>query len=647
MNRDVINKCWNVFGLQKTEIRGIGVLNGSKKIVSAWFSSVGNLITELERYEADSMQWYFVFNGVNPYNLEAKMCNNQCINKFNSTKHSISDSDIEFRRWIMIDIDPKRKSGVSSSDEELALANKVSECVYQFLSNNGFPRPVLAMSGSGYHLMYPCCVAVSEESDVMIKDFLSVLSMLFSSPEVEIDTVVHNRARLTKLYGTTAKKGSNTPERPHRDSVIKYIPNVLKNVDFRLVKAVVDKYMIKETKYSEFDNYGRKIFDVEKFLNVHGVGYKKRDVKGGYKYVLNECVFNPEHKSPDSAVFVYDDGRLGFKCFHNSCSSYHWKEFRERLEGVKIQKPVGDSKAYSEFKQILPKQEATWLRLTDINSVNSDDILHIPTNFRVLDNCLNGGLAAGGLSILTGSNGCGKTVWLNNMILNACDKGYKIGLWSGEMQNWRIKNWFHIIARGAQADTEEINDLIDKSLEDKLFVYNNNYGNNWQELFSHIRLLVEKEKAHLIVLDNLACMNINHNNIDKYEQQSLFVKDLAEYAKQAAIHIVLVAHPRKSYGIVRKEDISGSYDLSNMADNVFILHKVNEDFKKNANDFWKKSDVEFYSSFNSLIEIAKNRDKGEERLIGLFYESYSKRLKCDYAEIIHYSWELKNGLKIL
>jgi hypothetical protein len=57
--------------------------------------------------------------------------------------------------------------------------------------------------------------------------------------------------------------------------------------------------------------------------------------------------------------------------------------------------------------------------------------------------------------------------------------------------------------------------------------------------------------------------------------------------------------------------------------------------------------VEFYSSFNSLIEIAKNRDKGEERLIGLFYESYSKRLKCDYAEIIHYSWELKNGLKIL
>ena len=647
MNRDVINKCWNVFGLQKTEIRGIGVLNGSKKIVSAWFSSVGNLITELERYEADSMQWYFVFNSVNPYNLEAKMCNNQCINKFNSTKHSISDSDIEFRRWIMIDIDPKRKSGVSSSDEELALANKVSECIYQFLSNNGFPRPVLAMSGSGYHLMYPCCVAVSEESDVMIKDFLSVLSMLFSSPEVEIDTVVHNRARLTKLYGTTAKKGSNTPERPHRDSVIKYIPNVLKNVDFRLVKAVVDKYMIKETKYSEFDNYGRKIFDVEKFLNVHGVGYKKRDVKGGYKYVLNECVFNPEHKSPDSAVFVYDDGRLGFKCFHNSCSSYHWKEFRERLEGVKIQKPVGDSKAYSEFKQILPKQEATWLRLSDINSVNSDDILHIPTNFRVLDNCLNGGLAAGGLSILTGSNGCGKTVWLNNMILNACDKGYKIGLWSGEMQNWRIKNWFHIIARGAQADTEEINDLIDKSLEDKLFVYNNNYGNNWQELFSHIRLLVEKEKAHLIVLDNLACMNINHNNIDKYEQQSLFVKDLAEYAKQSAIHIVLVAHPRKSYGIVRKEDISGSYDLSNMADNVFILHKVNEDFKKNANDFWKKSDVEFYSSFNSLIEIAKNRDKGEERLIGLFYESYSKRLKCDYAEIIHYSWELKKGLKIL
>ena len=647
MNRDVINKCWNVFGLQKTEIRGIGVLNGSKKILSAWFSSVGNLITELERYENSAMQWYFVFNGVNPYNLEAKMCNNQCINKFNTTQHSISDSDIEFRRWIMIDIDPKRQSGVSSSDEELALAKKVAERVYQFLSNNGFPRPVFAMSGSGYHLMYPCCFAVSDESDVVIKDFLTVLNMLFSTSEAEIDTVVHNRARLTKLYGTMAKKGSNTPERPHRDSEIKYIPQVLENVDYRLVKAVVSKYMTKETKHSEFDNYGRNKFDVEKFLLQHGVTYKKRDVKGGYKYVLDECVFNPEHKSPDSAVFVYDDGRLGFKCFHNSCSSYHWKEFRERLEGVKAQKPAVDSKAFSEFKQILPEQEAKWLELSDINSVNSEDILHIPTNYRVLDKCLNGGLAAGGLSILTGSNGCGKTVWLNNVILNACDKGFKVGLWSGEMQSWRIKNWFHLIARGLQPDTQEVKDLIDDSLKGKLFVYNNNYGNNWEDLFSHIRGLVENEKVQLIVLDNLSCMNINHNNIDKYEQQSMFVKDLSEYAKKSAIHLILVAHPRKSFGIVRKEDISGTYDLSNMADNVFILHKVNEDFKKNAKDFWKKNELEYYSGFNSLLEIAKNRDMGEERLIGLFYENYSKRLKCDFTEMIHYSWELKKENKVL
>ena len=57
-------------------------------------------------------------------------------------------------------------------------------------------------------------------------------------------------------------------------------------------------------------------------------------------------------------------------------------------------------------------------------------------------------------------------------------------------------------------------------------------------------------------------------------------------------------------------------------------------------DFWRKEDFEEYKCYDSLIEVAKNRDTGEEKVMGLFYEQYSKRLKTFLAETRHYKWEL-------
>ncbi len=639
MDMDMLSKCYDLFDLGKTEVRGIKKVGTRPSIVSGWFTSPQALITALEQRENEPWQWYFVFNELDQTRLEDKSNTNMNLNCFAPAKNTIADEDVRVRRWIMIDVDPVREGNVSSNAEELGEALGVARKVYAFLQAKGFAKPVVALSGSGYHLMYPCKIEVSEESDTLIRDFLTVLAMRFDTERVKIDTVVHNRSRLTKLYGTVAKKGVASLERPWRTSHFLTKAERCGEVDIRFVEKVVEENLVREQRCTVYNDYGRKAFDVRAFLAKHSIGYKEKQIKGAVKFVLDKCVFNPEHKAPDSAVFQFDDGRLGFKCFHNSCSAYHWKEFREHLEPVSEAKPTYSSLDYNSFEQISSEGETKWLKLSEINALNADDILHIPTSFKDLDKCLNGGLAAGGISILTGVNGCGKTVFLNNLILNACDKEFRIGLWSGEMQSWRIKHWLYQIARGIHSDSDLVNGLIEQWLNDRLFIYNNNYGNRWEDLFESIRTLVESQGVNLVVLDNLACMDINRNNMDKYEQQSVFVKALAEYAKQAAIHIILVAHPRKSFGVVRKHDISGSYDLSNMADNVFIMHKVNDDFKKGAKEFWKESEVTDYSKFDSLIEVAKNRDMGDERVLGLFYERYSKRLKGDYTEILHYSWE--------
>ena len=74
-------------------------------------------------------------------------------------------------------------------------------------------------------------------------------------------------------------------------------------------------------------------FDLDQFLADHGVQIiQKIPISSGVKYQLAECPFDPSHKHGDAAVFAYSNGSFGFHCFHNSCASYHWHEFREKVD---------------------------------------------------------------------------------------------------------------------------------------------------------------------------------------------------------------------------------------------------------------------------------------------------------------------------
>ena len=48
--------------------------------------------------------------------------------------------------------------------------------------------------------------------------------------------------------------------------------------------------------------------------------------------MLDACPFNAEHNNGENSVFLYDDGGLGFKCFHNSCGTHTWQELRRHFE---------------------------------------------------------------------------------------------------------------------------------------------------------------------------------------------------------------------------------------------------------------------------------------------------------------------------
>ena len=70
----------------------------------------------------------------------------------------------------------------------------------------------------------------------LVKPVLKSLSKRFSDHDVDIDIKIYNASPICKMYGTLARKGEHTPERPHRVSSIIAIPDQLDVVPLQLAR---------------------------------------------------------------------------------------------------------------------------------------------------------------------------------------------------------------------------------------------------------------------------------------------------------------------------------------------------------------------------------------------------------------------------
>lgn len=657
MNEITIRQWYDTFksGEELVEVRIVD--NAYKRTYSGYFTDVNTLLNEIRKY--DNCNIYFTLNAINPACYDREQ-HDRIVTKPKSTT---SDNDIVGRDWILIDIDTKKPSDTNSTDEEKEMAKEVVNNVFKFLRDEGFEKPVVCDSGNGFHLLYKIAMKNSNENTTICKEFLQVLDMLFSNPNVEIDCTTHNASRVCKLYGTFSRKGSNTKKRPQRESKILRIPDEIKitpNEYFAKVAAMLPK----PEQPSKSNYYSNEKFDLEAFLNKHHIAVRNIVRTSSFtKYILDECPFNSSHRAPDSAIFEMSNGGLGFKCLHSSCSQYTWKDFRLKFEPdaydhKEYQRHEHKMQYYSSQKKepFVPKKEDSakgkkWLAMTDVQYVDMSKLVAIPTGYKELDKKIIG-LLMGDVTVLSGLSGSGKTSWIDCVVLNAVQRGYKVGIWSGELQDFRFQSWIDQISAGKNYVCKKegyenyyyapknIANQINKWLEGKLFLYNNNYGSKWQQLFADIKTLVENEGTQLVVLDNLMALQIDSYDGDKCTQQTRFINDLKEYAKAKNIHVILVCHPRKEGGFLRKESISGTADLTNLADSVIIIHRIGKDFEQRAGEFFGKDKVLPYLKYNSVIEVCKNRSMGViDLLVGMYYEVESRRLKNEISENIVYGWQ--------
>ena len=657
INETTIRQYWDIMKEpgQLTEIR---ILGKNKAIYSGYFTDSETMLTELRKYDGLG-GIYATFNRID----DACSGREQANHFVKSPKATTNDRDIDSRRFILIDFDPNRPSDTNASDDEVKLAEACMRKVYRYLRDQGFSAPVVAHSGNGFHLYYKVDISNTEENTKTIENFLKALDMMFSDETVKVDTSVFNASRIAKLIGTPSNKGSNTKSRPQRMSKFLHIPDVFKETGIDYIIKVAQEYPQVEAPSRE-NNYSTERFDIEGFIKDHGIKVEKRvKFQGGEKLILEECPFDSNHKAPDSAIFVMDSGALAFKCFHASCSNMKWRDVRLHFDpsayNRKDQEEFHRRRYYygeRQQKQVQVIKEdgrgKKWLSMSDIKWIDPSSYVSIPSGITILDQKIMG-FTLGDVTILSGLSGAGKTTLLDHFILNAVQRGYKAAAWSGELQDFRFQSWLDQMAAGKGCVVQKYGfsnlyyvpkqyaEVINNWFEGKFWLYNNDYGAGFDQLFSDIMECVDQKGVQLVLLDNLMAIDLDDIYGSENERQTRFIKDIKNFAKKQNVHVILVCHPRKeqSFQLLRKESIAGTANLTNLCDNLLISHRVGNDFVKRAKDFFGEDEAMQYIGFDIVIEIAKNRSFGVmDYLIGLYYEKETRRIKNSIAENVIYRW---------
>jgi P4 family phage/plasmid primase-like protien len=322
-----------------TEIRCLGAGGYGKQTDSGYFDDYTKAAKLCQQYVKDNRTRgvYFVINEVQPELLA------RAANRFEARATiTTSDSGITSRRWLYVDCDPVRPSGISSTNEQVQQSLKRAADITEWMREKGLCEPISAFSGNGSHLLSPVCLPNDQETTSLISDVLVTLHEKFSDNAVSIDTSVSNAARICRLYGTIARKGDSTPDRPHRMARLLHVPDYLQrrtgevcNVDaLRAVAAMKDGDQKGSGRNSanrgSADRNSQRRFLLTEYLRDNDITFTE---SGGdpAKYTVSECLFNSDHKAPDAYFFQYAGGAHGYHCSHDSCAHNKWDQVKERF----------------------------------------------------------------------------------------------------------------------------------------------------------------------------------------------------------------------------------------------------------------------------------------------------------------------------
>lgn len=275
--------------------------------------------------------------------------------------------------------------------------------------------------------------------------------------------------------------------------------------------------------------------------------------------------------------------------------------------------------------------------LSTVVPIDPTTVPRIKTNIPKLDS-LTGGLLEGGVSVIVGKAGSGKSCLANGIILNAVEQGFTVCLYTGEFTVARAQYWLNLQAAGSDYLTLKYDPVKDKKIpvvpyaveqrildwyKGKLFIYNNDEifeSDQADAVLGVFTSAVRRYGAKLLVIDNLMC--VTSDKEDETAAQRIFANKLKNFARKYEVAVLLVAHARKTKAgeKLNADDLSGSSATNNLADMTLSVEP-------------------------GTITILKNREEGTRQTIEFCYCPDSKRVyQADRGDTMKLGWD-KTGLR--
>lgn len=340
------------------------------------------LVSEISRLSLHKISMYHTINKLSRNYVERYLSENKINILYTKVKSVTKDADIGELKLIMVDLDPKREAGVSSTEEEKAKANELMNAIVADLSKAGLGKPAYVTdSGNGYNAYYPVSCPVDNKSKKIIADFISTVSKKYSNEFVDVDTTTKNPSRIAKVPGSWSVKGESTAERPHRQCQLTESNVDQEPLTAEQIRRYIESQQPSDDSSGKVDkgsrNKTRRILDIPDWLDHYNIEYRAEDKEYQGEpctmYILKECPFDIHDNEYCSFLSQFSNGNTIFSCHHNHCTQ-DINDFIEKFPLLNDRPPLleGDKPPILVYNNIIQKAQlfknknnANYLMLND------------------------------------------------------------------------------------------------------------------------------------------------------------------------------------------------------------------------------------------------------------------------------------------
>ena len=260
----------------------------------------------------------------------------------------------------------------------------------------------------------------------------------------------------------------------------------------------------------------------------------------------------------------------------------------------------------------------------------TEEIIPFPESFGMLNSMLNGGIAAGEITVIGALTSVGKTTMVNEIAYHFWKNTTKtIGCAFLEASNGEAVESLLTVHTGHNLSLEDRSNLdFDKLRSDiitdgRILLMDHNGAVDTDELFLKLRAMVKGNGCDVIIIDPLQAAVTSNSN----ETIDEFMDRLLKLAKETDVSIIVVSHMRKpsltNPHNVNEYDLKGSGSINQIAFNTILLSR-----DKMAEDEYARNSTQ--------VQVVKCRRTGITGSAGwLYYNALTGRVERGERPEVH------------